>query len=182
MTTNHQQDIDRVLNALGHTAAPTGLEARISSRLRTTAATRTARHSPFAASTPFFAVILNAAKDPRISFAAATRYAAATAALVIASLTLVHLHHNNITTTKPVILSAAVAPLATAQPKDTAAPRPTKTVRHLSTTHPPLCDCDPTALAETLAPSHPAPPMPLTPQERLLVLATRPGSPLRSPS
>jgi len=67
MNLNHEQDIDRVLNALGHTAPPTGLEARIASRLRTTAATRTARHSPFAVSTPFFAVILNAVKDPRIS-------------------------------------------------------------------------------------------------------------------
>ena len=37
---------------------------------------------------------------------------------------------------------------------------------------------DALALAETLAPSHPAPPMPLTAQEHLLVAATRQGQPI----
>jgi hypothetical protein len=39
-------------------------------------------------------------------------------------------------------------------------------------------DPDALALAETLAPSHPAPSMPLTAQEHLLVLATRQGQPM----
>jgi hypothetical protein len=39
-------------------------------------------------------------------------------------------------------------------------------------------DLDALALAETLAPSHPAPPMPLTAEEHLLLLATRPGQPI----
>jgi hypothetical protein len=39
-------------------------------------------------------------------------------------------------------------------------------------------DPDTLALAETLAPSHPAPPMPLTAQEHLLILATRQGQPI----
>jgi hypothetical protein len=39
-------------------------------------------------------------------------------------------------------------------------------------------DPDTIALAETLAPSHPAPPMPLTAQEALLVRATRQGQPI----
>jgi hypothetical protein len=37
---------------------------------------------------------------------------------------------------------------------------------------------DAIALAETLAPSQPAPPMPLTAEERQLVRATRPGAPI----
>jgi len=37
---------------------------------------------------------------------------------------------------------------------------------------------DAIALAETLAPSHPAPPMPLTPQEALLLRSTRQGQPI----
>jgi hypothetical protein len=43
---------------------------------------------------------------------------------------------------------------------------------------PPPTDPDTIALAETLAPSHPAPPMPLTQQERLLISATRQGQPI----
>ena len=39
-------------------------------------------------------------------------------------------------------------------------------------------DPDTLALAETLAPSHPAPPMPLTAQEHLLALAARQGQPM----
>jgi hypothetical protein len=40
-------------------------------------------------------------------------------------------------------------------------------------------DPDTIALAETLAPSRPAPPMPLTAQEHLLFAATRPGQPIQ---
>jgi hypothetical protein len=43
---------------------------------------------------------------------------------------------------------------------------------------PPATDLDALALTETLAPSHPAPPMPLTAEEHLLVLATRQGQPM----
>jgi hypothetical protein len=42
-----------------------------------------------------------------------------------------------------------------------------------------LQDPDAIALAETLAPSRPAPPQPLTAQEHLLFAATRPGQPLQ---
>ena len=41
-----------------------------------------------------------------------------------------------------------------------------------------LCDCDPLALADSEAPSHPAPPLPLTAQERLLRRMARPDSPV----
>jgi hypothetical protein len=44
-----------------------------------------------------------------------------------------------------------------------------------STTSTPSTDPDTIALAETLAPSHPGPPMPLTEQERLLVAVARTG-------
>ncbi len=40
-------------------------------------------------------------------------------------------------------------------------------------------DLDALALAETLAPSRPAPPMPLTAQEKLIRSATRPGQPIQ---
>lgn len=42
----------------------------------------------------------------------------------------------------------------------------------------PLCDCDPTALADTQAPSHPAPAMPLTTQEKLMLRMVRRESPV----
>lgn len=159
MNLNHHQDIDRVLSALGHTDPPTGLEARIARRLSTTTAVT------------------------RPSLFARMRYAMLATSLGTLAIVLLvtHRHHSpqqiaNIPTTSPVILSE-VSPttMRETQPKTPDAPIRTKAAH---TTHPPLCDCDPTALAETLAPSHPAPPMPLTPQERLLILATRPGSPL----
>jgi hypothetical protein len=40
-----------------------------------------------------------------------------------------------------------------------------------------LCDCDPLALAELRAPSHPAPPLPLTAQEQLMLRIIRRGDP-----
>jgi hypothetical protein len=49
----------------------------------------------------------------------------------------------------------------------------------LSEASPTPTDPDAIALAETLAPSRPAPPMPLTQQELLTLAATRPGQPIQ---
>jgi hypothetical protein len=53
---------------------------------------------------------------------------------------------------------------------------PLPTSQPLSATEQP--DPDTIALAETRAPSHPAPRMPLTAQEHLLLAAARPGQPI----
>ena len=85
--------IDQVLDALRATEPPTGLEQRIAARLAQAAEART----PFAVSVRrrifFFAVILNAVKDPRISLAPATllrAIAAFTALIAVTAITFVH--------------------------------------------------------------------------------------------
>jgi len=48
----------------------------------------------------------------------------------------------------------------------------------IPTNHQLLCDCDPIALAESQAPSHPAPELPLTDQEKLLRRAAHHADPV----
>jgi hypothetical protein len=159
-----EQDIDRVLTSLGQAAAPAGLEARIAHRLLQT------REIP--ASTYSFWSVWNA------------KLAATAAILALISFTAISLHHRPDTASRtPTAPNSITAQTGTKKPlslKVTTTPQLIPTTVHRSAPHTitPLCDCDPTALAETLAPSHPAPIQPLTPQERLLVLATRRGSPI----
>jgi hypothetical protein len=194
--------IDQVLDALRTTEPPAGLEQRIAARLAQAAEARALSTAPFAAtahpaSSSPFAVILNAVKDPRILLAPAKLYtvAAAVLTLLLALTTITLLHHRTPATTArttPIVVTppsnrglegaglqsrhnapARTTALATegishssSQPSQTA---PT------STTQP---DPDTIALAETLAPSRPAPPMPLTAQEHLMLVAMRPGQPI----
>jgi hypothetical protein len=182
MNLNYQKDIDRVLNALGHTDPPTGLEARTAHRLLQ-AQTTPAPPRPF-----HVALILGFTKDLRIQLAAAT-------ALAIA-VTIPLAHHKlaswqtgswqtenqpRTTSTTPtpnaVILSGVARGLMReAQPKDLPAARITNASQTVSTPTPE--DPEAIALAETLAPSQPIPTQPLTAEERLLLRATRQGQPI----
>jgi hypothetical protein len=156
--------------------------------------------TPSAAS--FFAVILTLSlpkgKAPRISFAPAKIYAAAATALVllVTLTTITLLHHRTPATTArttPIVVtppsnrglegaglqSRHNAPARTvalaAEGISYSSPQPSQTAP-TSTAQP---DPDTIALAETLAPSRPAPPMPLTAQEHLMLVAMRPGQPIQ---
>jgi hypothetical protein len=64
---------------------------------------------------------------------------------------------------------------------NTPTPVPRRSNSAHTPTYPPhqlLCDCDPVALAETQAPSRPAPEMPMTAQERLLQRVVRHDDPI----
>ena len=196
--------IDQVLTALRTTEPPTGLEQRIAARLRQTAETRALSPSPSVATSSFFAVILNAVKDPCIPLAPAKFYTAATFAAVIALTTFTLLHHRPATNAAQTDFRAhsnSAAQSLAANSSRTAQKRtitssvegaglqsrqnsfiPTTALAADEISHPPspsAQDLDQIALAETLAPSHPAPPMPLTAQEKLIQAATRPGQPIQ---
>jgi hypothetical protein len=194
--------IDQVLDALRTTEPPAGLEQRIAARLAQAAEARALSTAPFAAtahpaSSSPFAVILNAVKDPRILLAPAKLYtvAAAVLTLLLALTTITLLHHRTPATTArttPIVVtppsnrglegaglqSRHNAPTRTvalpAEGISHSSPQPSQTAP-TSTTQP---DPDTIALAETLAPSRPAPPMPLTAQEHLMLVAMRPGQPI----
>jgi hypothetical protein len=191
---NHPENpdvrIDQVLHALRDAEPPTGLEARITT-CTTARIANAAEVRPV--TTSYFAVILNAVKDLRILFPEAKLYtfAATTLALLMAlSLFALHLHHK-----PPTIAQSNPLPLATApqtpprqitlaparptapatpkghhQPTSSLPPSPTMLTAPITPTDP-----DTIALAETLAPSRPAPPMPLTQQERLMLSVLRSG-------
>jgi hypothetical protein len=199
--------IDQILNALRTTEAPSGLEQRVAARLAQAAEARTLTTSPLvpaahAASRSLFSVILTLSlpkgKDPRILFAAgAKRYTVAAGLTLLAALTALTLLHHRAPLTTAQITPNSSTPFAHNQavasslegaglqsrhnaPTRTVAlaaeeisqPRPYPT----STEQP---DLDAIALAETLAPSRPAKPLPLTAQEKLILSATRPGQPIQ---
>jgi hypothetical protein len=207
-SSNTDTRIDQILDALRTTEPPAGLEQRVAASLAQAAEARTLTAPPFALKngrtpTSFFAVILNAVKDPRILFAEAPLYTLAVTSLtlLLALSIALHLHHKPstiaqskplpnqpITPTQPPTLSQVSNPANTQLPQtsrlsDTQVPQgfslgshsPTQRAGALTPAPP---DPDTLALAETLAPSHPAPPMPLTPQERLLQTATQRGQPI----
>jgi hypothetical protein len=81
--------------------------------------------------------------------------------------------------------STEASPLHATRGGEVAAFAKASTAAHLKSaripTYPPhklLCDCDPLAMAEMQAPSHPAPEMPLTAQERLLQRVVRHDDPI----
>jgi hypothetical protein len=133
-------------------------------------------------------------RDPRIPLASASLYTAATALTLLIALTTIALHHRTPTTTA----QSNLKPTPTQSVDATSEPAATPSLegaglqsRHnLPSKNPALAakgisdrphrqpTLDAIALAETRAPSRPAPPMPLTVQERLLMAATRPGQPI----
>lgn len=199
--------IDRVLDALRTTEPPTGLEQRIAARLAQAAEAR-AQSAATTPSPSYIAVILNAVKDPRISLAPAKFYTAAAFTAIIALTTFTILHHRASTNTTQtasdihaqsrvphlrdgaLASKLAISPNAIAipslgyagrQPLHAASPNNPILVAD-GASHPPspsAQDPETIALAETLAPSRPAPPMPLTAQEKLIQAATRPGQPIQ---
>jgi hypothetical protein len=182
--------IDRVLNALRDTEPPTGLEARITARIVHVAEVRPV-------TTSYFAVILNVVKDLRILRAEATPYTlAATALPLLLALSLfgLRLHHKPllITQSKP-LPNQPYAPTQPATLSQAPSLGDTRVLQgfslgsHIANQRAGALapapsqrptDPDAIALAETLAPSRPAPLMPLTPQERILFSATRQGEPI----
>jgi hypothetical protein len=198
--------IDWVLDALRTTEPPAGLEQRIAARLAQAAETRNLPTSPSAAAPSFFAVVLSAVKDPRILLAPANLYIAAGTALtvVLALAALMIVHPRPATNTAQTDFRAHSNPLPqalTAPSTPTAQDRTAASVLEDAALHSPhhslipttalpasvispqpspsAQDLDQLALAETLAPSHPAPPLPLTAQEHLMLAATRPGQPIQ---
>jgi hypothetical protein len=194
--------IDQVLEALRTTEPPTGLEQRIAARLAQAAEAGSLKTSPPAASS-YLAVVLSAVKDHRILLAPARRYSAAAAVLtlLLAVTTIAVVHHATPVTTArttPIVTptSTTSRERAELQSRQTTPPSHAATLqvpRGISLgSHSPLQaagvltpdssqqqDPDAIALAETRAPSRPAPPMPLTAQEKLIQAATRPGQPIQ---
>ena len=179
--------IDQALSTLRNAAPPSGLEQRIATGIANAAQARSA--SPLA-------VGLNAVKDLRIWLAPSARYAlAATSLAGLAALTFFALHNHRPTPTQPQI-NTSVLPLqpsarnpSTSASLDSAELQPryhahTANAAHVAERadiHPqpgspqPPTDPDAIALAETLAPSRPAPPEPLTQQELLALAILRSG-------
>ena len=190
--------IDQVLEALRTTEPPTGLEQRIAARLAQAAEARALTANGRAVRLSFLAVILNAVKDPRTLLAQARLYSVAAAALtLLLAVTTLALHHYRTPPSAaqsksiPNKLYAPTQPATLAQAfglDNTRVPQGFSLGSHIPnqraggltpapSQQPP--DPDAIALAETLAPSRPAPPMPLTPQEHLMLAATRPGQPIQ---
>lgn len=189
---NTDARIDQVLDSLRATEPPAGLEQRIAARLAQAAQART--QSALSLPRPSYS-----------AFAGAKSYAAAAFALLIALTTLTIVHrrtaantaqidftdHSNLVTQDHASNSNLVARgHATNFGLEGAALQSRhKTITRTSpfaaegisspraTSASP--DLDQIALAETLAPSRAAPPLPLTAQEHLILAATRPGQPIQ---
>lgn len=196
--------IDRVLHALGSAQPAPGLESRIAVRIAyARAAQANAPRSivnPVAAARSLLAALLN----PRFSNSSVGRsvsapgrlYPALAAIVLLSTLAAISLSHRR--AANPAASYGAVANPTHAQAAEPT-PKPGQNIRMpahrgFSPGSPtprrntgilspasfpqPATDPDAVALAETRAPSRPAPPMPLTPQERLLLAATRQGQPI----
>ncbi len=145
-------------------------------------------------------------KDPRISLGPAKLYTAAALTIVITLATLTLLHHHPQPNTAQADFhahSSAARQYFATNSRPTAQDRTatsslegsglqsrhnslirtsalaTEAIPHPLSPSSQDQDLDQIALAETLAPSHPAPPMPLTAQEHLMLAATRPGQPIQ---
>jgi hypothetical protein len=168
------QRMDRLLHALSTEPVPEGLEQRISARVaQRTAELDESRPSKLGA-------ILQA--NPL------GPYAIAPAALtVMAAVCLLVFAHSGVRQTTRLNLPTTLPGRATAPPAELV---PASSVSHStlamsvsrasSLLDSPSSQQDPDAIAlnETLAPSHPAPALPLTAQEALLLRSTRRGQPM----
>ncbi len=170
--------LDRILTALGDTEAPRGIESRILQHL-SSPVKRTNRSSRF------LAVFHTAPQTHHFSSRLGLTIAATAALALLAFTPILRSHHHTSTLIahsfpRPSI-TAQVPAIATTTPHTptfanvTQHSTPSTPVSAAST---PSSDPDVVALEETLAPSHPAPPMPLTAQEHLMLNAMRPGQPI----
>jgi hypothetical protein len=185
---NPDHTITRVLNALRDTQPPVGLEARIARRLREAADVRASAANRVS----YFAVILNAVKDPRILLGAAPRYTpAGIAVALLLLLALIPLPFHRIYHIATAVNQPIISPTSRVQTLELpqlqapqARPLRPGFIKNPTATpvsfapQPQLSAADQLALDETLAPSQSAPPMPLTAQERVLLRATRRGAPI----
>jgi hypothetical protein len=176
---NTDARIDQILTALRTTEPPAGLEQRIAARLAQ------ARTQP----------TLPLPRPSFLTFVAARFYAAAAFTLLIALTTVAIVHHRSSVSTAPTDFNApsdrvlqdhasnATHALETTELPMRPSTRPTTSAlpaEAKSSQLPPSAqDPDQIALAETLAPSRPAPLQPLTAQEHLILAATRPGQPIQ---
>jgi hypothetical protein len=187
--------LDRILSALRDAPAPTGMNQRIAARIAIAQAQSQRPH-------------LAARNWRLVAGRLAPTYRYALAAIALVALALFTLHdrpspfaqpnttsavHSN--TSTPVNTSKSLTSLGTMNtsikpraggppytrversPTDASATTSGPEARSISSAAAPT-DPDALALAETLAPSRPIPPIPLTAEEHLLLLATRHGQPI----
>jgi hypothetical protein len=167
MIASPDQQLDRILNALRDTPPPTGLAARVNAHL------------------------LQAAESPTRStlFVSPWQITWAGAACAVVLLALLATHHQPARSGETQVAQGSVARGFSLGSLGSLVARPATTQvapRFSAGSHTaPLKDegalapdPDAIALAETLAPSHPAPPLPLTAQEALLLRSTRQGQPI----
>jgi hypothetical protein len=204
MNTHADRNIDTVLTGLRTTNAPAGLETRIHARLAQTA--RFEDRRSFSAAILSIAkdprILLGA--PTRLAWAATATAAIAVAFLATHHQTTTVAEQSASTpTTQTFSLGSQPATAQVPQRLDTWSGSSENQVPHRldawsgsSETQVPqrfsvgshrssieivgvlTPNPDAIALAETLAPSHPAPPLPLTQEEALLLRATRPGQPI----
>jgi hypothetical protein len=199
--------IDQVLDALRTTGPPTGLEQRIAARLAQAAEVRS-QSAPASSSYTTVILNAVKDPCSSLAPAKFYSAAALTVAIALTTFTIVHhddaqanfnSHSNPIAQSQTTTPSLNVAELQSRHttPRSnphlaaedfsaaatTQGPRPFTVSTPLETAGlslpPSAQDPEAIALAETLAPSRPAPPMPLTAQEKLIQAATRPGQPIQ---
>ena len=183
MRKTSDQLIDQTLTALRDTTPPTGMERRILQAVEHRAATTPPRH-PWAWSLTTAALLLSVAAftlhhlttNPGAPGpASGTRVSTPSTKLALNSQLTARSSQLD---ARPALSSSSPTLLLTTNPLKThnstkpALPNPTPNPDHL------LCDCDPVALAESRAPSQPAPPLPLTDQEKLLRRIVDKGDPI----
>jgi hypothetical protein len=170
--TDHR--IDRLLHALATAPAPAGLEQRVSARV----AQRTAERD--AAPLSKLRAILHATRLGPYAIAPA-------AVTVLAAVCLLVILHSNSRQTAVLNQPISTANAVTYRPAEIAlqplyrhagSVLPASRTPAPPTSPPAQQDPDSIALNETYAPSHPAPLLPLTAQEALLLRSTRRGQPM----
>jgi len=161
MKQNSEQDIDRILTALREAEPSANLDHRILIAIEHRTAPKSTRSwlwplATLTTATIIFIFVLNLhhthAPSPRpdsVSDTRTIRVPQARDGIIVANLGIVRKRDRS----RPSLPTRAARAVATPQN-----PHPSRL----------LCDCDPIALAESQAPSHPAPALPLTDQEKLL--------------
>ena len=182
MRKTSDQLIDQTLAALRDTTTPTGMERRILHAVEHRAATTHTRH-PWTWSLTTAALLLSVAAftlhhlttNPGAPGpASGTRVSIPSTKLALNSQLTARSSQLD---AKPALSSntQTLSSLTTSKLKTHNSTKPAllqPTPDHL------LCDCDPVALAESRAPSQPAPPLPLTDQEKLLRRIVDKGDPI----
>jgi hypothetical protein len=171
MTSHRTEDqrIDAILTSLAHTSVPDGLQQRVAARL-----------AQREASVP--------ARKPIFSLAPLNISACAAVALLAIGwfLTIDRLHRKQ----NPVVATIGLTQDLNPKPQtqnakpyietatSDASHRPELQAQRATIQPSALSTPEALALAQTLAPSQPTPPLPLTPQENLLLRSTRKGQPI----